>query len=52
MDDLTDENLRDLRRACDYAARTINCFSEQFSRWIRLEKRIESELRKRGAWIA
>jgi hypothetical protein len=46
---LSDQELEDLRKACDVATRSVNIFSEQFSRWCALEKRLDGERRRRSS---
>lgn len=44
---LTDKKLRDLEDACNTASRNVNVFSDTFSRWCALEKKLAAERRRR-----
>jgi len=47
MRDLTNQELEDIARGMDLAARNINIFSETFSRYVALEKKARAELQRR-----
>lgn len=47
MKELSDQELNDLIRAMDLACRSINIFSETFSRYVALEKKAKAELQRR-----